>query len=31
MNRAAQVYGAEIEYQWWENGKLRIWDATPSS
>jgi hypothetical protein len=28
MNRAATVYDADILYQWWENGKLRTWNAT---
>jgi RHS repeat-associated protein len=28
MNRAAGVYKADIQYQWWENGKLRTWRAT---
>ncbi|HWW62997.1 MAG TPA: RHS repeat-associated core domain-containing protein, partial [Thermoanaerobaculia bacterium] len=27
MNRAARVHGAEITYQWWENGKLKVWKA----
>ena len=27
MNRAAAQSGARIIYEWWENGKLRIWIA----
>jgi hypothetical protein len=27
MNRAAQVYEADIQYQWWDKGKLLIWEA----
>jgi RHS repeat-associated protein len=28
MNRAAEVYDADVQYMWWENGKLNFWNAT---